>query len=169
MERFSTEEQGGGIFLLGMRILGIATGGAIYLYLCLMPGVSEERITIPLPLTNRTPLLPIRYDELCFSDPLRKASYEERFFAGFPVPLTGATLAMLASLPGFGPTLAKRLYERIQTHPPLQDPEELLKIPGIGRKRLELLKERFLLEGETPSSEPGIAPLCWRSSPSRNP
>jgi len=65
-------------------------------------------------------------------------SFEE---AG-PLDLNRATAAELEKLPGIGPVLAKRIVEWRETHGPFQSVQDLLKVPGIGPKKLEELLDR---------------------------
>lgn len=59
-----------------------------------------------------------------------------------PIDLNTATLDELIDLPGIGPVLARRIIEYRQAHGGFQAVEELLKIRGIGPKRLEHIRGR---------------------------
>jgi len=54
-----------------------------------------------------------------------------------------ATAAELASLPGVGPGLARAMVERR----PYDRVEELLKVPGIGARKLDMLRELVTISG----------------------
>jgi competence protein ComEA len=49
----------------------------------------------------------------------------------------------LESLPGIGEVLAQRIVEYRETHGPFQNPEDLLKVKGIGPKKLENIRDRI--------------------------
>ena len=56
-----------------------------------------------------------------------------------PVDLNLADQDQLASLPGIGPTLAKRILSYRDTHGSFTSMTELLNIDGIGEQRLDAL------------------------------
>lgn len=59
---------------------------------------------------------------------------------GQPVPVNTANQETLQMLPGIGPVLARAIVEtRIKTGP-FQQAEDLLRVPGIGPKRLASLR-----------------------------
>ncbi len=62
-----------------------------------------------------------------------------------PLDLNSATLDELIDLPGIGPVLARRIIEYRERYGGFRTLEELLKIRGIGPKRLEQLKGRVRL------------------------
>lgn len=49
----------------------------------------------------------------------------------------------LESLPGIGEVLAQRIVEYRETHGPFRSPEDLLKVKGIGPKKLENIRDRI--------------------------
>lgn len=55
------------------------------------------------------------------------------------IDLNTADKAALQTLPGIGPRLAERIINHRQKQP-FQRPEDLLKVPGIGRKTLEAIQ-----------------------------
>ncbi len=60
-------------------------------------------------------------------------------FAGRPLPVNTADTAALTMLPGVGPALAEEIRREIRERGPLQGPEDLLKVRGIGPRKLEAL------------------------------
>ena len=58
---------------------------------------------------------------------------------GALVNINRATAAELQALPGIGPTLAGRIVAQ-REFAPFQSAEDLMKVPGIGEKRLETLR-----------------------------
>lgn len=65
-----------------------------------------------------------------------------------------ATVEELASLPGVGPVLARRIVEYRSRYGPLRRPEDLLKIKGIGPARLARLKPYLEFGPVSSSSSP---------------
>lgn len=57
-----------------------------------------------------------------------------------PININTATQAQLDSLPGIGPTLALRIIQYRAKNGPFTSPEELLRVPGIGEKKLAELQ-----------------------------
>ncbi|MFQ5830093.1 MAG: ComEA family DNA-binding protein [Candidatus Methylomirabilia bacterium] len=47
----------------------------------------------------------------------------------------------LQRLPGIGPILARRIVEGRQRHGPFPTPEDLRRVPGIGAKKLEAIRD----------------------------
>ncbi|MGI6075760.1 MAG: helix-hairpin-helix domain-containing protein [Pyramidobacter sp.] len=59
------------------------------------------------------------------------------------VYVNSAGEAELCTLPGIGPSLARRIIEYRQSHGAFQSPDDLCDVPGIGRTKVELIA--FLL------------------------
>jgi competence protein ComEA len=57
-----------------------------------------------------------------------------------PVPLNRATRDELLCLPGIGAVLAGRIIAERETHGAFRDIDDLARVPGIGRARIERLK-----------------------------
>ncbi len=57
-----------------------------------------------------------------------------------PLDLNTADAVAFQALPGIGPTLAQRILADRDAHGPFQTPEDLLRVPGIGPKRLERIR-----------------------------
>ena len=70
---------------------------------------------------------------------LQRTSREERSFSGSSLLLdiNSAGLEELETLPGIGPVLARRILETRRELGGFKNPGEILKVPGIGTKRLE--------------------------------
>jgi competence protein ComEA len=62
------------------------------------------------------------------------------------INLNTATARELQTLPGIGPSLAKRIVEFRQKKGGFKRAEELLAVPGISEKRWRLLKDRVCVE-----------------------
>ncbi|WP_172120772.1 helix-hairpin-helix domain-containing protein [Actinomyces faecalis] len=58
------------------------------------------------------------------------------------INLNTAEAAALENLPGIGPALAERIVSHREAHGPFTAVEDLLNVPGIGRAKLEALRER---------------------------
>ncbi|GIX06293.1 MAG: hypothetical protein KatS3mg115_0696 [Candidatus Poribacteria bacterium] len=63
--------------------------------------------------------------------------------------LNAATVQELEALPGIGPTLARRIVEYREQFGPFQSVEELVRVRGIGAKRLEALRGRVTVASPT--------------------
>jgi hypothetical protein len=61
---------------------------------------------------------------------------------GVAIDPNHASAAELASLPGVGPVLAKRIMEAR----PFRRVEEMLRVKGLGQRRLARLRERLFLD-----------------------
>jgi competence protein ComEA len=61
---------------------------------------------------------------------------------GGVVNINQADQAQLESLPGIGPSSASKIIEYRNNHGGFKSIEELMSVPGIGRKSFEKLKER---------------------------
>jgi competence protein ComEA len=60
-----------------------------------------------------------------------------------PIDINRADAATLQSLPGIGPTLARRIVEHRRTAGRFASPDQLLEVEGIGPKRYQMLKSRI--------------------------
>lgn len=58
-----------------------------------------------------------------------------------PINLNEADEALLDSLPGIGPSLAKRIIRYREEHGGFSSIDDLLQVPGIGPKKLEELRD----------------------------
>lgn len=56
------------------------------------------------------------------------------------IDINHADPAILQTLPGIGPTLARRIVSHRAAHGSFDSPERLLEVPGIGARRLERLR-----------------------------
>ncbi|MFT3916178.1 MAG: helix-hairpin-helix domain-containing protein [Anaeromyxobacteraceae bacterium] len=75
----------------------------------------------------------------CATDPGegRPLAQDERLALGLPVDPNRAGVRELADLPGLSPALARAIVEDRERNGPFARPEELLRVRGIGRVRLE--------------------------------
>ena len=60
------------------------------------------------------------------------------------VNLNTATVDELTSLPGIGPSYAKRIVEFREKNGPFKKVEDLLNVQGIGEKTLEKIRDRVV-------------------------
>ena len=65
--------------------------------------------------------------------------------------LNQATTEQLQELPGIGETIARRVVHRREAHGAYRSVDDLLEVKGIGRKRLEQLRNRLIV-GRQPKS-----------------
>jgi competence protein ComEA len=74
--------------------------------------------------------------------PAQGAAGDEK---GPRVNLNTATAEDLTSLPGIGPSYAKRIVEYREKNGPFKRVEDLLNVQGIGEKTLEKIRDRVTL------------------------
>jgi competence protein ComEA len=60
-----------------------------------------------------------------------------------PVDINTAGVEELQSVPGIGPSLARKIVDHRREHGPFRRVEDLLEIRGIGEKSLEKLRGRI--------------------------
>ena len=62
-----------------------------------------------------------------------------------PININTAGVDELVQLNGVGPAYAAKIVQYRQANGPFKTPEELLKVPGIGPRTLELNKDRIVV------------------------
>lgn len=62
------------------------------------------------------------------------------------ININTATVQELDTLPGIGPVLAQRIYDFRQANGPFSTVEELIRVSGIGEKKLEAILELITVE-----------------------
>ena len=67
--------------------------------------------------------------------------FENSSAAGYPIDLNTATQVELESLPGIGPVTAQAILAFRDQNGPFKTIEEIQKVPGIGEKTFENLRE----------------------------
>jgi competence ComEA-like helix-hairpin-helix protein len=82
------------------------------------------------------------------------------------VRINDAGPADLETLPGIGPALARRILEARAKSGPFRRPEDLLRVSGIGPRKLAALRERIDCTPPWSASTPPPAPAA-PSSPER--
>lgn len=71
---------------------------------------------------------------------------DEIWIPGEKIDINRASPRELTYLPGIGPVLAQRIVAHREEKGPFQDLSELLRVPGIGKLKLEKIKEKIFLE-----------------------
>jgi competence protein ComEA len=61
----------------------------------------------------------------------------------YPININTATLFELESLPEIGPVTAQKIIEFRQEHGAFQHIEDIMKVPGIGQKTFEAIKDKI--------------------------
>jgi competence protein ComEA len=74
--------------------------------------------------------------------------------ARFEVDVNTADWPELTQLPGVGTKLAKRIIESRQSDGPFAGPDDLLRINGIGRKKLEQIRPYLRPVQQNPNATP---------------
>ena len=118
---------------IAAALVGLALAGIIWGPVLLRPLGSTHRVDLralslpdaPRSTQGRASLPPARVAKL------RPAK---------PVDINRADEAALQTLPGIGPTLAKRIVSHRQGRGPFEEPDQLMEVEGIGAKRFEHLK-----------------------------
>lgn len=72
-----------------------------------------------------------------------------------PVDINTAGAEELEALPGIGPVLAGRIIEYRERHGPFGSLRDLLKVSGIGEKKLAELEDLAVCSGSTADSRHG--------------
>ena len=71
---------------------------------------------------------------------------DEIWIPGEKIDINRASPHQLSYLPGIGPVLAQRIVEYRQKQGPFQELSELLRVPGIGKLKLEKIKGKICLD-----------------------
>lgn len=61
--------------------------------------------------------------------------------SGGKIDINRATAAELEGLPGVGPATAQKIVEDRESNGPFAKPEDLMRVPGIGAKKFESMRE----------------------------
>lgn len=61
--------------------------------------------------------------------------------AGGLIDINRATAAELDALPGVGPSTAQKIVDDRETNGPFATPEDLMRVPGIGAKKFDALRD----------------------------
>lgn len=68
---------------------------------------------------------------------------DKTFFFFAPLPINEANQQLLQTISGIGPHLAEEIIRIRSDQGPFRSPEDLLKIPGVGAKRMQRFSEQF--------------------------
>lgn len=113
--------------------------------ICRRAGGPEPLSASNAPISSGT-LVEINKEGAC---QLGRMSGERLRTLGVALELNTATAQDLEALPGIGPVLAGRIVQHRETHGPYKSLDDLLAVPGIGKKKLARLTP-LLMVGSTP-------------------
>lgn len=68
-----------------------------------------------------------------------KENKKEEQVINFPININTANVDQLCAIPGIGPVLAQRIIDYRNENGPYSKPDDLLKVKGIGEKKLQTL------------------------------
>lgn len=87
---------------------------------------------------NRTPVQILHLPEVTVaSEPETESVSPTEEIPTGPIDINTATAAQLQTLPGIGEVIAQRIIDYRETNGPFTSVGELIKVKGIGEKRLE--------------------------------
>lgn len=69
--------------------------------------------------------------------------------AGNKININTADAETLQQLRGVGPAIASAIVAYREANGPFNTPEDLVKVPGIGERSLERMRDEITVEGET--------------------
>jgi competence protein ComEA len=75
------------------------------------------------------------------------AAADDRPAASTPIDINAAGAQELEALPGIGPVLARRIVEDREAHGPFAGLRDLLRVSGIGEKKLAALAGQAVCSG----------------------
>jgi competence ComEA-like helix-hairpin-helix protein len=139
------------IWLLLILALSLGLGLAIREFRSGFPDLSErlERLDsdepAPRPVTSNSP-------SAAFVSQRPPKLSESQVKKDGPLDLNHATVADLQRLPGIGPTLAGQIVRERERRGRFASPEDLLTVPGIGRKKFEGLRDLVTVKGGKPEA-----------------
>ena len=69
------------------------------------------------------------------------------------IDINTADIAGLSKLPGIGPGLARQIIDYRNQHGPFETLGQLQKVPGIGQKRIEAIKNKINIKDDIPEEK----------------
>jgi len=123
---FTPQEIRALIFLLGALLVG----SGITLYKRSHPGFAPELKVMKKDVDSRNPKL-----SRATQKPVKRK-----------INLNKASASELELLPGLGPQLSRRIVQYRETRGKFRKIEDLLQVPGIGRRTLERIREYITVE-----------------------
>lgn len=72
-----------------------------------------------------------------------KESLKSQEFTGGLIDLNSADEKSLCSLPGIGPSTAKKIIEYRESNGSFNKPEDIMQVPRIGKKKFEKIKDKI--------------------------
>ena len=107
------------------------------LYLGRTLGTAAITVSVPLPMQTLPPE----------TTAATEAPTEETQGITFPININQAGLEEFMALPGIGEVLAQRILNYREENGPFSNPEALMNVEGIGKKRLEEMLDLITIGG----------------------